>query len=61
MMGPRGRAKGEKGIERAVEKAAGDEGAFIPSRALSWQIEGLRRHGEQGSGERVMGPLSRKA
>jgi hypothetical protein len=53
--------EGEKGIERTVEKAAGDEGAFIPSRASSWQIEGLRRHGEQGSGERVMGPLSRKA
>jgi hypothetical protein len=32
------RGKEEKGIKRAVEKAAEDERIFIPSRASGWQI-----------------------
>jgi len=42
---PYRRREEEKGIQSAVEKAAGDEHAFIPSRDSGWQMGRHAGHG----------------
>jgi hypothetical protein len=39
---PAAREKERKGIQRGVEKAAGDERTFIRSRTSNWQMGQLR-------------------
>jgi hypothetical protein len=39
---------GGKGMRELERKAAGDERAFIPSRAPGWQIGRLRHHAGHG-------------
>ena len=54
--------KGGKGMRELEGKAAGDERAFIPSRAPGWQIGRLRHPMPDAvGGEVVTGPLDRMA
>ena len=52
---------GGKGMRELEGKAAGDERAFIPSRAPGWQIGRSDTMPGTAGGEVVTGPLNRKA
>jgi hypothetical protein len=57
---PAAREKERKGIQRGVEKAAGDERTFIRSRTSNWQMGQLRTPCRTRRAVReVTGPLSR--
>jgi hypothetical protein len=42
------KSEGEKGRERVVGKAAGDECVFIPGEGPSWQMRSVPRHAGRG-------------
>jgi hypothetical protein len=48
LRGRAGKLKGRKGRRGSLEKAAGNERVFIPSRPTAWQMGRVRRHTGHG-------------